>query len=122
MSPLIAPFWRRLLPGAGLSLLVSALGWRCSLSRSDSSPAPAAQRMPAAVELTSACLAALPPSVSPEPRLARARAVARTHSDQPESWVDLGQAWLRQARRSADAGYALNANDWLNGCVMVTNN
>lgn len=108
MSTPIAPFWRRLLPGAAL-LLLPVLGSRCLLPRTEPSPVP--EHVPAAAPLPPPCLATLPASVSPEPRLVRARAVARTRAEQPEGWVELGEGWLRQAQRSADAGYVLNATD-----------
>ena len=42
--------------------------------------------------------------------LERARASARARSSDAAAWVRLGRAWLRVARETGDAGFALNAD------------
>jgi tetratricopeptide (TPR) repeat protein len=132
MSTPIAPFWRFVSgPRTGALLLgglllgavslgavsLDALSLDAAGPRSSAQPAPpsvAPQLEPPALraltEPEALCLASVPAAARLEPALARAQATVRSRPERPESWLMLGQAWLRQAQRSSDSGYALNAD------------
>src|SRR6185295_6243538 len=122
--------WRRLLPSrrAALALcagssLISVL-WlarqhaapevaHSALTLTRAEPASTTQPLAAiadanraaANEAAALCLAPAAGNDSLSARLARGRALAQARAERPETWLELGQAWLRQAQRSSDSGY-----------------
>gem|GEM_PF-415392 len=60
------------------------------------------------------CLAAVPADSRLRGELLGNMQRARVLPDRPDVWVDIGQAWMRQLRNTADSGFALNAE----GCAL----
>jgi len=117
MSITIAPLWPRLAPRSwtAVTLLVAAtLGATWLLSRANaelpSAPPAVASVARRPSEPEALCLASVPSGAALARGLARARALSLAHPERPESWLELGRAWLAQAQSSADSGYALNAD------------
>jgi tetratricopeptide (TPR) repeat protein len=97
-------------PALHIGLLVLSLSACAPTAPESTEPAIVAASAPTQDAALTEARALATSLVPGDPDLAQAARGVQTLGHKPDSWVTLGQAWVRRARRTADPGHYLNAD------------